>query len=83
MRVKTISVEFGITKNLGNFESARVSAQVWAEISEEEDAEGAMQYSFELVKQAVRDNIPQQENQGVTVTVEKQRVFKGSGGLNN
>jgi hypothetical protein len=43
MRIKTVSVEFGFTKNLGNFESARVTAQVWAEVSEEEDGEGVMQ----------------------------------------
>jgi hypothetical protein len=79
MRVKTISVEFGMTKNLGNFESARVSAQVWAEISEEEDEDGAMQYLFGAVRQAVSDNIPAQQNQGVTVN--SQRTFKGSGGL--
>jgi hypothetical protein len=67
MRVKTISVEFGVTKNLGNFESARVSAQVWAEVSEEEDEDGVMQYLFGAIKQAVADNTPDQLNQGVTV----------------
>ncbi len=80
MRIKTISVEFGATKNLGNFESARVTAQVWAEVSEEEDEDGALQYLFGVVKQAVSDNLPPQQNQGVTVST--QRVFKGSGGLN-
>ena len=79
MRIKTVSVEFGITKNLGHFESARVSGQVWAEVSEEEDGDGVMQYLFETVKQTVLDNIPQQQNQGVTV--QSQRVFKGAGGL--
>jgi hypothetical protein len=79
MQVTTISAEFGYTKNLGNFQSAKVGAQVWAQISEEEDAEGSMQYLFELVKQAVRDNIPQQQNQGVTV----QRVIKEGGGVDN
>jgi hypothetical protein len=81
MRIKTVSVEFGFTKNLGNFESARVTAQVWAEVSEEEDGEGVMQYLFEVTKQAVWDNIPSQQNQGVTVNA--QRVFKGSGGVNH
>jgi hypothetical protein len=82
MRVKTISAEFGVTVNLGNFESARVSAQVWAEISEDEDEGGSIQYLFELAKNAVRDNTPsQQQNQGVTVSA--QRVFKGSGGVNH
>jgi hypothetical protein len=80
MRVKTISVEYGVTKNLGNFESARVTAQVWAEVSEEEDEDGAMQYLFGAVKQAVLENIPTQQNQGVTVST--QRTFKGSGGVN-
>ena len=72
MRIKTVSAAFGLTKNLGNFESARVDAQVWAEVSEEEDGEGCTQYLFELVKQAVYSNLPQQENHGVTV----QRVIK-------
>jgi hypothetical protein len=76
MRVKTISVEFGVTKNLGNFESARVSAQVWAEVSEEEDEDGVMQYLFSAAKQAVSDNIPPQQNRGVTVSSE--RTFQGT-----
>jgi hypothetical protein len=58
MRIKTISVEFGFTKNCGNFQSAKVSAQLWAEISEEEDEDGAIQYLFEKVKNAARVNLP-------------------------
>lgn len=72
MRVKTISVEFGVTKNLGNYESARVTAQLWAEVSEDEDEDGAMQYLFDKVKQAVVDNTPAQLNQGITVSSERQ-----------
>jgi hypothetical protein len=69
MRVKTISVEFGFTKNCGNFQSAKVSAQVWAEIGEEEDEDGAIQYLFDKVKDAVRANLPT-KNADPSVTIE-------------
>jgi hypothetical protein len=61
MRVKTITAEFGFTKNLGNFQSAKISAQMWAEIDEDENEDQCLEYLFDRCKAAVRANIPTKE----------------------
>jgi hypothetical protein len=54
MRVKTITVGFGSTINLGNYNSARLDVQYEVELDEGEDAESVTRQIHEQAREEVR-----------------------------
>lgn len=58
MRVKTVAVSYGRKLNLGNYETAEISASVWAEVEEGENESAAIEYLFEACKAEVKNQVP-------------------------
>ncbi|MGL5062637.1 MAG: hypothetical protein ACRC62_21890 [Microcoleus sp.] len=58
MKPTSISVSYDRSFNLGNYESVKIGAQMWAQIDEDEAVEDVMAYCFEQCKLSVKDNVP-------------------------
>jgi len=59
MHIKTISAEYQRKFNVGDFESAALSAGAWADIDQGEDAETCMTVLQEFCKETVRQQSQQ------------------------
>jgi hypothetical protein len=53
-KITSINVEFSYSINLGNYESAKISQSLWAQIEEGEDPAVAEEVLFEMVKANIR-----------------------------
>ena len=58
MRVSSISVDYRRKFNLGNYEAVEIGVTQWAQIDEEEDPDGCIQFLAEQCKNHVKANIP-------------------------
>lgn len=53
--VKTVSVSYGRTLNLGNFSSARLEETLWADVAEGVDLDEVQRFLWGMVKAQVRE----------------------------
>jgi hypothetical protein len=53
-KITSINVEFSYSINLGNYESAKISQSLWAQVEEGEDPAVAEEILFETVKANIR-----------------------------
>ena len=53
MKLITITATYGVTINLGNYESAKVAMTLGAEIEENEDTEAANKQLFDMAREMV------------------------------
>jgi hypothetical protein len=54
--IKTVSVQYGRKLNLGDYNSAEINVTLWADLDEDEDAQGAL----DLLYQQAKDNVKKQ-----------------------
>ena len=55
MKVTTVSVVYGRKFNLGDYESVEVSTTLWAQVEEEEDADGVIRFLYQQAKESARE----------------------------
>lgn len=55
MKIGTVSISYSRKFNLGNYESLEVGCSLWAQVEEEEDAEGVVQFLYHQAKAAVKE----------------------------
>ncbi len=54
MKIGTVSISYSRKFNLGNYESLELSCSLWAQVEDEEDAEGVVQFLYHQAKAAVK-----------------------------
>ena len=54
MRVTTVTVQYGRTVNLDNYESARLDCHLTAEVEDGENAEDVLDATWEIVKRSLK-----------------------------
>jgi hypothetical protein len=55
MKIGTVSVSYSRKFNLGNYESLELGCSLWAQVEDEEDAEGVVQFLYHQAKAAVKE----------------------------
>ncbi|MHC5746712.1 MAG: hypothetical protein ACYTXT_33440 [Nostoc sp.] len=55
MKIGTVSVSYSRKFNLGNYESIELGCSLWAQVEEEEDADGVVQFLYHQAKAAVKE----------------------------
>jgi hypothetical protein len=55
MKIGTVSISYSRKFNLGQFESIDISCSLWAQVEEEEDADGVVQFLYHQAKVAVKE----------------------------
>ncbi|MCC5666964.1 hypothetical protein LC653_24505 [Nostoc sp. CHAB 5784] len=55
MKISTVSVSYSRKFNLGNYESLEVGCSLWAQVEDEEDADGVVQFLYYQAKTAVKE----------------------------
>ncbi|MFW9259775.1 hypothetical protein [Nostoc sp. CALU 546] len=55
MKIGTVSVSYSRKFNLGNYESIELGCSLWAQVEDEEDADGVVQFLYHQAKAAVKD----------------------------
>lgn len=68
--VKTVSVNYERKQNLGDFSSANVGCQLWADIEEGEDLDQAMERLWHMAKENVKAQLLPLIGKGNTKTEE-------------
>ncbi|MBE9038761.1 hypothetical protein [aff. Roholtiella sp. LEGE 12411] len=54
MKIGTVSISYSRKFNLGNYESLELSCSLWAQVEDEEDADGVVQFLYHQAKAAVK-----------------------------
>jgi hypothetical protein len=54
MKIGTVSISYSRKFNLGNYESLELGCSLWAQVEEEEDAEGVVQFLYHQAKASVK-----------------------------
>ncbi|MHC0068470.1 hypothetical protein ACWATR_37335 [Nostoc sp. UIC 10890] len=54
MKIGTVSISYSRKFNLGNYESIELGCSLWAQVEEEEDAPGVVQFLYYQAKAAVK-----------------------------
>jgi predicted naringenin-chalcone synthase len=54
MKIGTVSISYSRKFNLGNYESIELGCSLWAQVEDEEDAEGVVQFLYHQAKAAVK-----------------------------
>lgn len=54
MKISTVSISYSRKFNLGQFESLELGCSLWAQVEEEEDAEGVVQFLYHQAKASVK-----------------------------
>ncbi|WP_193201056.1 hypothetical protein [Nostoc sp. MG11] len=54
MKISTVSISYSRKFNLGQFESIDIGCSVWAQVEDEEDADGVVQFLYHQAKTAVK-----------------------------
>jgi hypothetical protein len=55
MKIGTVSISYSRKFNLGNYESIELGCSLWAQVEEEEDASGVVQFLYHQAKAAVKE----------------------------
>ncbi len=55
MKIGTVSISYSRKFNLGNYESRVLGCSLWAQVEEEEDAEGVVRFLSHQAKAAVKE----------------------------
>ena len=55
MKIGTVSVSYSRKFNLGNYESLELGCSLWAQVEDEEDADGVVQFLYYQAKVAVKE----------------------------
>ena len=55
MKVTTVSISYSRKFNLGQYESLDLSCSLWAQVDEEEDADGVVQFLYHKAKSSVKE----------------------------
>ncbi|MBN3906717.1 MAG: hypothetical protein HWQ35_09185 [Nostoc sp. NMS1] len=55
MKIGTVSVSYSRKFNLGNYESIELGCSLWAQVEDEEDANGVVQFLYHQAKSAVKE----------------------------
>jgi hypothetical protein len=55
MKIGTVSISYSRKFNLGNYESLEVGCSLWAQVEDEEDASGVVQFLYHQAKAAVKE----------------------------
>lgn len=55
MKIGTVSISYSRKFNLGNYESIELGCSLWAQVEEEEDADGVVQFLYYQAKAAVKE----------------------------
>jgi hypothetical protein len=58
LRVSSISFSYTRKFNLGDYEAVEIGVTQWAQVDEDEDADGCIQFLAEQCKNHVKSNIP-------------------------
>jgi len=58
MRIEKVGVHYNRKFNLGNYESADISADIWASCDEGDDIGEVFDTLFEVAKETVKINVP-------------------------
>jgi hypothetical protein len=54
MKIGTVSISYSRKFNLGNYESIELGCSLWAQVEDEEDADGVVQFLYHQAKAAVK-----------------------------
>ncbi|WP_392476744.1 hypothetical protein [Nostoc sp. C110] len=54
MKIGTVSISYSRKFNLGSYESLEVGCSFWAQVEDEEDASGVVQFLYHQAKAAVK-----------------------------
>ncbi|MFW9262003.1 hypothetical protein [Nostoc sp. CALU 546] len=57
MKIGTVSVSYSRKFNLGNYESIELGCSLWAQVEDEEDADGVVQFLYHQAKVAVKEAV--------------------------
>jgi hypothetical protein len=55
MKITTVSISYSRKFNLGSYESLDLGCSLWAQLEEEEEADGVVQYLYLQAKASVKD----------------------------
>ncbi len=55
MKITTVSISYSRKFNLGSYESLDLGCSVWAQLEEEEEADGVVQYLYLQAKASVKN----------------------------
>ncbi|ODH02953.1 hypothetical protein A4S05_21695 [Nostoc sp. KVJ20] len=55
MKIGTVSINYSRKFNLGNYESIELGCSLWAQVEDEEDASGVVQFLYHQAKAAVKE----------------------------
>ena len=55
MKITTVSISYSRKFNLGSYESLNLGCSLWAQLEEEEEADGVVQYLYHQVKASVKN----------------------------
>ncbi|MHC5771900.1 MAG: hypothetical protein ACYTXI_41545 [Nostoc sp.] len=55
MKIGTVSISYSRKFNLGNYESLELGCSLWAQVEDEEDADGVVQFLYYQAKAAVKE----------------------------
>ncbi|MBE8969113.1 hypothetical protein IQ277_23680 [Nostocales cyanobacterium LEGE 12452] len=55
MKIGTVSINYSRKFNLGNYESIELGCSLWAQVEDEEDADGVVQLLYHQAKAAVKE----------------------------
>lgn len=55
MKIGTVSISYSRKFNLGNYESIELGCSLWAQVEDEEDADGVVQFLYHQAKAAVKE----------------------------
>lgn len=58
MKIEKVGVHYNRKFNLGNYESADISADIWATCDERDEVGEVFDLLFDIAKEAVKDNVP-------------------------
>ncbi|MBN3957383.1 hypothetical protein [Nostoc sp. NMS8] len=55
MKIGTVSISYSRKFNLGNYESIELGCSLWAQVEDEKDADGVVQFLYYQAKAAVKE----------------------------
>jgi hypothetical protein len=55
MKITTVSISYSRKFNLGSYESLDLGCSLWAQLEEEEDPDGVVQYLYHQAKASVKN----------------------------
>jgi predicted kinase len=55
MKIGTVSINYSRKFNLGHYESIELGCSLWAQVEDEEDADGVVQFLYHQAKAAVKE----------------------------